>query len=49
MKYLLLLILAILWAACALDRPMPTAEFIRQYCPDAVTDTEMEECTGARY
>lgn len=48
-RVLALVMLAALWAWVVLDRPTPTPEFVRTYCPDAVTDSELEECTEAHF
>jgi hypothetical protein len=49
MRYILALIIAILWTCVALDRPTLTADFVRKYCPDAITDSDLEDCTGAHF
>lgn len=46
-RVLLVVSIVLLWAAISLDPPTTTAEFIREYCPDAHTDTELQRCTGA--
>lgn len=48
-RLIALMALAILWIYCGADRPKTTAEFVREHCPNAVTDQELEDCTGSYF